>query len=168
MPGARRCSLEAGAASGRQGGRGSYLLESGERVALLGYGYGVTVARDAAEVLAGHDLRPTVADARFAKPIDTELLERLALGHDLIVTIEEGVLPGGFGSAALEHLEDAFSDRPEERARLLLHRGLGGRARSRRVALRATGIAVTVEGACTKALNRLACAGLLKAEKHFR
>jgi 1-deoxy-D-xylulose-5-phosphate synthase len=95
------------------------LLESGERVALLGYGYGVTVARDAAEILAGHDLRPTVADARFAKPIDTELLERLALGHDLIVTIEEGVLPGGFGSAALEHLEDAFSDRPEERARLL-------------------------------------------------
>jgi 1-deoxy-D-xylulose-5-phosphate synthase len=95
------------------------LLESGERVALLGYGYGVTVARDAAEVLAGHDLNPTVADGRFAKPIDTELLERLALGHDLIVTIEEGVLPGGFGSAALEHLEDAFSDRPEERARLL-------------------------------------------------
>ena len=95
------------------------LLESGERVALLGYGYGVTVARDAAEILADHDLRPTVADARFAKPIDTELLERLALGHDLIVTIEEGVLPGGFGSAALEHLEDAFSDRPEERARLL-------------------------------------------------
>jgi 1-deoxy-D-xylulose-5-phosphate synthase len=95
------------------------LLESGERVALLGYGYGVTVAQDAAGILGGHDLKPTVADARFAKPIDTELLERLALGHDLIVTIEEGVLPGGFGSAALEHLEDAFSDRPEERARLL-------------------------------------------------
>ncbi len=95
------------------------LLESGERVALLGYGYGVTVARDAAEILAGHDLEPTVADGRFAKPIDTELLERLALGHDLIVTIEEGMLPGGFGSAVLEHLEDAFSDRPEERARLL-------------------------------------------------
>ena len=95
------------------------LLESGERVALLGYGYGVRVARDAAEILCDHDLKPTVADARFAKPIDTELLERLALGHDLIVTIEEGVLPGGFGSAALEHLEDAFSDRPEERARLL-------------------------------------------------
>jgi 1-deoxy-D-xylulose-5-phosphate synthase len=95
------------------------LLESGERVALLGYGYGVTVARDAAAILAGHDLQPTVADGRFAKPIDTELLERLALSHDLIVTIEEGVLPGGFGSAALEHLEDAFSDRPDERARLL-------------------------------------------------
>jgi 1-deoxy-D-xylulose-5-phosphate synthase len=95
------------------------LLASGERVALLGYGYGVSVALEAAEILAGHDLRPTVADARFAKPIDAELLERLALGHDLVVTIEENVLPGGFGSAALEHLEDAFADRPADRARLL-------------------------------------------------
>jgi 1-deoxy-D-xylulose-5-phosphate synthase len=95
------------------------LLASGERVALLGYGYGVAVALRAAEVLAGHGLRPTVADARFAKPIDEELAERLALGHDLLVTIEENVLPGGFGSAVLEHLEDAFADRPGERARVL-------------------------------------------------
>ncbi|HWM64068.1 MAG TPA: 1-deoxy-D-xylulose-5-phosphate synthase [Solirubrobacterales bacterium] len=95
------------------------LLESGERVALLGYGYGVTVALQAAEILAGHDLQPTVADARFAKPLDEELLERLAMGHDLVVTIEENVLPGGFGSGVLEHLEDAFGDRPEERARVM-------------------------------------------------
>ncbi len=95
------------------------LLASGERVALLGYGYGVAVALQAAEILAGHDLTPTVADARFAKPVDAELLERLALGHDLVVTIEENVLPGGFGSAVLEHLEDAFADRPEDRARVL-------------------------------------------------
>jgi 1-deoxy-D-xylulose-5-phosphate synthase len=95
------------------------LLASGERVALLGYGYGVSVALAAAEILAEHDLRPTVADARFAKPLDEELLERLALGHDLVVTIEENVLAGGFGSAALEHLEDAFADRPGERARVM-------------------------------------------------
>jgi 1-deoxy-D-xylulose-5-phosphate synthase len=95
------------------------LLASGERVALLGYGYGVAVALQAAEVLADHDLAPTVADARFAKPLDTELLERLALSHDLVVTIEENVLPGGFGSAVLEHLEDAFADRPGERSRVL-------------------------------------------------
>jgi 1-deoxy-D-xylulose-5-phosphate synthase len=95
------------------------LLASGERVALLGYGYGVSVALGAAEILAGHDLQPTVADARFAKPLDAELLERLALGHDLVVTIEENVLPGGFGSGVLEHLEDAFADRPGERARVL-------------------------------------------------
>jgi 1-deoxy-D-xylulose-5-phosphate synthase len=95
------------------------LLASGERVALLGYGYGVAVALRAAEALGEHGLRPTVADARFAKPLDEELLERLALGHDLVVTIEENVLPGGFGSGVLEHLEDAFADRPGERARVL-------------------------------------------------
>ncbi|HET8862609.1 MAG TPA: 1-deoxy-D-xylulose-5-phosphate synthase [Solirubrobacterales bacterium] len=95
------------------------LLASGERVALLGYGYGVSVALRAAEVLAAHDLRPTVADARFAKPLDAELLERLALGHDLVVTIEENVLAGGFGSAVLEHLEDSFADRPSDRGRVM-------------------------------------------------
>ena len=95
------------------------LLASGERVALLGYGYGVAVALQAAELLAEHDLRPTVADARFAKPLDEELLERLAIGHDLVVTIEENVLAGGFGSGVLEHLEDAFADRGGERARVM-------------------------------------------------
>jgi len=95
------------------------LLRSGERVALLGYGYGVSVALDAARLLAEHDLEATVADARFAKPLDAELLERLALGHELLVTIEENVLPGGFGSAVLEHLEDAFADRPGDRARVM-------------------------------------------------
>jgi 1-deoxy-D-xylulose-5-phosphate synthase len=95
------------------------LLRRGERVALLGYGYGVQVAREAADALAEHDLRPTVADARFAKPIDAELVERLALEHDLVVTVEENVLAGGFGSAVLEHLEDSFADRPPDRARVL-------------------------------------------------
>jgi 1-deoxy-D-xylulose-5-phosphate synthase len=95
------------------------LLASGERVALLGYGYGVAVALEAAKLLAEHGLTATVADARFAKPLDAELLEGLALGHDLMVTIEENVLPGGFGSGVLEHLEDAFGDRSEERARVL-------------------------------------------------
>ena len=95
------------------------LLRQGDRVALLGYGYGVQVALAAAEILAGHELRPTVADARFAKPIDAELVERLALQHDLVVTLEENVLPGGFGSAVLEHLDDSFADRPADRARVL-------------------------------------------------
>ncbi|MGA1212627.1 MAG: 1-deoxy-D-xylulose-5-phosphate synthase, partial [Solirubrobacterales bacterium] len=79
-------------------------LVNGDRVALIGYGTGVGVALEAAELLGESDLRPTVADARFAKPLDVELVERLALSHDLLVTIEEGVLPGGFGSAVLEHL----------------------------------------------------------------
>jgi 1-deoxy-D-xylulose-5-phosphate synthase len=95
------------------------LLVSGERVALLGYGYGVAIALDAARILSDHGLTATVADARFAKPLDAELLESLALAHELVVTIEENVLPGGFGSGVLEHVEDAFGDRSEERARVL-------------------------------------------------
>ncbi len=59
-----------------------------------------------------------MADARFVKPLDTEMVERLALSHDLIVTIEEGVLQGGFGSAVIEHLEDNFTN-PGERARVM-------------------------------------------------
>jgi 1-deoxy-D-xylulose-5-phosphate synthase len=99
-------------------GKGEVLAE-GERVALLGYGYGVTVAREAAEILEKHGLKATVADARFAKPIDGGLAERLAREHELVVTVEENVLPGGFGSAVLEHLEDAFAEAPGERARVL-------------------------------------------------
>ncbi len=95
------------------------LLAGGEGVALLGFGHGVSIARQAAELLGEHGLRPTVADARFAKPLDSELLERLAIGHELLVTIEENVLPGGFGAAVLEHLEDAFGERAEDRARVL-------------------------------------------------
>jgi 1-deoxy-D-xylulose-5-phosphate synthase len=87
-------------------GRGE-LLREGERVALLGYGHGVSVALGAAGVLAGeHGIEPTVADARFAKPLDGELLERLVSEHEVLVTIEENVLAGGFGSGVLEHLAD--------------------------------------------------------------
>ena len=93
-------------------------LRNGERVALVGYGSGVGVALGAADLLDEEGIRPTVADARFVKPLDTELMERLAVSHDLIVTIEEGVLQGGFGSAVIEHLEDNFAN-PGERARVL-------------------------------------------------
>jgi 1-deoxy-D-xylulose-5-phosphate synthase len=95
------------------------VLEQGERVALLGYGYGVSLAREAAAILAQHGLEVTVADGRFAKPIDGELASSLAREHELLVTIEENVLPGGFGSAVLEHLEDAFADQAGERARVM-------------------------------------------------
>jgi 1-deoxy-D-xylulose-5-phosphate synthase len=99
-------------------GKGEVLAE-GERVALLGYGYGVTVAREAAQILEKHGLKPTVADGCFAKPIDGKLADRLAREHELLVTIEENVLPGGFGSAVLEHLEDSCAEAPGERARVL-------------------------------------------------
>src|ERR687891_577746 len=77
-------------------GRGQFLREGDERVAFLGYGYGVPVALGAAERLAGeHGVEATVADARFAKPLDGELVERLAAEHELLVTVEENVLAGG-------------------------------------------------------------------------
>ncbi|MGI9081937.1 MAG: 1-deoxy-D-xylulose-5-phosphate synthase [Thermoleophilaceae bacterium] len=87
-------------------GRGE-LLREGERVAFLGYGYGVPVALGAAERLAGeHGIEASVADARFAKPLDAELIATLVAEHDLLVTVEENVLTAGFGSAVVEHLAD--------------------------------------------------------------
>ena len=83
------------------------VLREGERVAFLGYGYGVPVALGAAEILADeHGIDATVADARFVKPLDAELVSGLAADHDVLVTVEENVLSGGFGSAVLEHLSD--------------------------------------------------------------
>ena len=59
-------------------------------------------ALDAADLLAERGLDVTVADARFAKPLDAALLAQLAAEHDLLVTVEEGVLQGGFGTGVLE------------------------------------------------------------------
>jgi 1-deoxy-D-xylulose-5-phosphate synthase len=95
-------------------GTGEILREAGAssagdtpRVALLGYGSGVGRALDAASILADHGISVTVADARFTKPIDAGLAAQLAAEHDLLVTVEEGVLSGGFGSAVWETLSDA-------------------------------------------------------------
>jgi 1-deoxy-D-xylulose-5-phosphate synthase len=82
------------------------ILREGERVALLGYGSGVAKALAAAEILADAGTSVTVADARFAKPIDAGLTAQLAAEHDLLVTVEEGVLAGGFGSGVWETLSD--------------------------------------------------------------
>jgi 1-deoxy-D-xylulose-5-phosphate synthase len=86
-------------------GTGETLVQ-GERVALIGYGTGVQVARETAAVLRGSGLEPTVCDGRFAKPLDGELFVSLAAGHELLVTVEENVLAGGFGAAVVEHLSD--------------------------------------------------------------
>ena len=84
----------------------------GARVALVGYGSGVGKALAAAEELAGEGIAVTVADARFAKPIDAGLMAQLAAEHDLLVTVEEGVLAGGFGSAVWETLNEAGAAPP--------------------------------------------------------
>jgi 1-deoxy-D-xylulose-5-phosphate synthase len=88
----------------REGGAGA---AAGRRAALIGYGSGVGKALGAAELLASSDIAVTVADARFAKPIDAGLMAQLAAEHDLLVTVEEGVLAGGFGSAVWETLNEA-------------------------------------------------------------
>ena len=93
-------------------------LRPGERVALLGYGFGTKVALDAANELAEAGISATVADGRFAKPLDTELVNRLAADHELLVTLEDNVVMGGFGSAVLEHLEDTVGT-GSDRARVL-------------------------------------------------
>jgi 1-deoxy-D-xylulose-5-phosphate synthase len=82
------------------------VLREGSRVAIVGYGSGVGKALEAADLLAERGLEVTVADARFAKPLDTALLAQLAAEHDLLVTVEEGVLMGGFGSAVWEALSE--------------------------------------------------------------
>ena len=87
-------------------GRGEVLRE-GDRVAIVGYGSGVQKGLEAADLLSEGGLDVTVADARFAKPLDEDLLTSLAAEHDLLVTVEEGVLAGGFGSAVWECLNDA-------------------------------------------------------------
>jgi 1-deoxy-D-xylulose-5-phosphate synthase len=95
-------------------GTGERLVE-GERVALIGYGTGVQIALDTAELLRESGLSATVCDARFAKPLDGELLHSLAAGHEVLAVVEENVLAGGFGSAVLEHLADSgpAAGRPE-------------------------------------------------------
>ncbi len=83
------------------------VLQEGAGTALIGIGTGVAIARDAAALLATRGHCPTVVDARFVKPLDTRLLDRLAATHTRFVTVEENVLAGGFGSAVLEHVADS-------------------------------------------------------------
>ncbi len=83
-------------------GRGRVVRE-GERVAILSLGPRLADALRAAERLGEIGVSATVADARFAKPIDTALIERLARGHEALIIVEEGSV-GGFGSAVLQHL----------------------------------------------------------------
>jgi 1-deoxy-D-xylulose-5-phosphate synthase len=87
-------------------GTGEILREGAGKVAIVGYGTGVGRALEAARLLARHGIDATVADARFAKPIDAALMATLASDHELLVTVEEGVLAGGFGSAVWETLND--------------------------------------------------------------
>ena len=83
-------------------GKGRVVRE-GTKIALLSFGGRLQEALAAAEELAARGLSTTVADARFAKPLDEDLIRRLAREHEVLITIEEGAV-GGFGSHVLQFL----------------------------------------------------------------
>ncbi len=81
------------------------ILREGTTIALLSYGTRLAETMKAAEMLGAQGLSVTVADARFAKPLDKNLTSRLAREHEVLVTIEEGAV-GGFGAFVLHHLAE--------------------------------------------------------------
>ena len=86
-------------------GRGRTIQE-GERVAILSFGTHLSDVLIAAEMLKEKGVTPTIADARFAKPLDVELIQELAINHELLVTVEEGA-KGGFGAHVLHWLAES-------------------------------------------------------------
>jgi 1-deoxy-D-xylulose-5-phosphate synthase len=79
------------------------IWKEGSSIAILSYGTRLNEALLAAEKLSGYGLSATVADARFAKPLDTDLVRRLAREHEVLITVEEGSV-GGFGSHVMQYL----------------------------------------------------------------
>ena len=81
------------------------IVREGTKVALLAYGGRLAEALKAADILEGQGLSTTVADARFAKPLDQDLIMRLVRNHEVLITVEEGSR-GGFGAFVLHFLSD--------------------------------------------------------------
>ncbi len=81
------------------------MLREGSRIAILSLGTRLAEALKAAEDLAAHGLSTSVADARFAKPLDVAMLRQLATKHEILITIEEGS-SGGFGALVLQWLSE--------------------------------------------------------------
>jgi len=79
------------------------VLRQGKDIALLGFGTGSQYCSLAADILAEHSISATVADARFCKPLDTDLVRRLVKEHGALIIVEEGSI-GGFGSHVLQYL----------------------------------------------------------------
>ncbi|KPQ06952.1 MAG: 1-deoxy-D-xylulose-5-phosphate synthase Dxs [Rhodobacteraceae bacterium HLUCCA12] len=81
------------------------MIQEGGRVAILSFGTRLAEVMKASEALRARGIRPTVADARFAKPLDRDLILQLASHHEALITIEEGAI-GGFGSHVAQLLAD--------------------------------------------------------------
>ncbi|NSY37332.1 1-deoxy-D-xylulose-5-phosphate synthase [Leisingera sp. ANG59] len=87
------------------------MIQQGKRVALLSFGTRLGEVKKAAEALSAKGITPTIADARFAKPLDRDLILQLAADHEALITIEEGAV-GGFGSHVAQLLaEEGVFDR---------------------------------------------------------
>ena len=87
------------------------IIQRGTKVAILSFGTRLSEVLTASEALAAQGIKPTVADARFAKPLDRELILELAETHEVLITVEEGAI-GGFGSHVAQLLaEEAVFDR---------------------------------------------------------
>lgn len=84
----------------------SEVLVKGSKVAILAVGSGVEIADEIEDILVDKGIAPTVVNARFVKPIDEELIDNLAKEHDLIVTIEENVINGGYGMNVLNYVNE--------------------------------------------------------------
>ena len=81
------------------------MIQEGKRVALLSFGTRLGEVRKAAEALSAKGITPTIADARFAKPLGRDLILQLAADHEALITIEEGAV-GGFGSHVAQLLAE--------------------------------------------------------------
>ena len=87
------------------------IIREGASIAILSFGTRMKEVLLAAERMAGYGLSPTIADARFAKPLDTDLIRRLAKEHEVLITIEEGSA-GGFGAHVMHFMaHDGLLDR---------------------------------------------------------
>ncbi len=82
------------------------IIEHGEDIAILSYGTRLDECRKASEILKGKNLSVTIADARFAKPLDHDMINTLVKNHKVMITVEEGSV-GGFGSFVLNYLSDS-------------------------------------------------------------
>ena len=81
------------------------IIQKGSKVAILSFGARLQEVLKASDSLSSKGITPTIADARFAKPLDREMILELASSHDVLITIEEGAV-GGFGSHVLQLLSD--------------------------------------------------------------
>jgi 1-deoxy-D-xylulose-5-phosphate synthase len=79
------------------------MIREGQSIAILSFGTRLTEVIAAADKLSAYGLNPTIADARFAKPLDGALIKKLAQNHEVLITIEEGAV-GGFGSHVMQFL----------------------------------------------------------------